>query len=119
MKLDKIKFAMLISHCRNLGAYFMMSDIQYIDDLIDINVEPVPIPHAEVAKVDELLRQLNAPDGFVSAIKAYRALTGAGLKESKEAIERYRNVPKFPKTDEPATLGDILRGPVNFDKFEG
>lgn len=37
-------------------------------------------------------------------------MTGAGLKESKEAIERYRSVPNFPKKEEPkeATLGDIL-----------
>jgi hypothetical protein len=48
----------------------------------------------------------------IPAIKAYRLLTGAGLKESKDAVEKYwvskgHYVPPCPPS-EPATLGDIL-----------
>lgn len=71
-------------------------EIRWLDDHIDINVEPVPLAHAAPNDVNELLRHLNSPDGFINAIKVYRTLTGAGLKESKEAIERYRSVPNFP-----------------------
>ena len=102
MKLDKLKFANLISY---ISKYDFNGDIETVDELCDIDV-PIANQWVDVEKVDELLRQLNAVDGFIPAIKAYRVLTGAGLKESKEAIERYRAVPKFPKTDKPDTFGN-------------
>ena len=112
MKLDKIKFGRLVAFLSRNGFDGYEDNIQCLDDMIEIDIPKQE--YVEVAKVDELLRQLNAHDGFIPAIKAYRVLTGAGLKESKEAIERYRSIPKFPvKEDEkvnqePATLGDIL-----------
>jgi len=109
MRLDKIKFAKLIGFLERVHALnFDESDIEALDYIIDVDI-PKASEYVEAAKVDELLRQLNATDGFIPAIKAYRVLTGAGLKESKEAIERYRSIPKFPVKEESANLVDSLR----------
>lgn len=87
MRLDKIKFAELVKYITGLRpeVHFEVSEL---DDLIDINVEPVTIPteHVEAARVDELLQAM-AADEKIKAIRAYRSFTGLGLKESKDAIE--------------------------------
>ena len=113
MKLDKIKFARLIALIVSDIGSIDQHTIEDMDALIDIEIPTAPVK-VPCEMVDELLKQLNAENGFIHAIKAYRVLTGEGLKESKEAIERYRNVPKFPeKKPEEATLGDILRNATN------
>lgn len=95
MKLDKIKFARLIGFIqRQYAISFSATELHEIDNMIDIDA-----PEASKAlthEVDELLRcMLSAnSDGFIPAIRAYRVLTGAGLKESKDAIERYRTAVK-------------------------
>lgn len=62
--------------------------LESLDEIIDIEVaQPAS---ATQAQVDELLREVQSPSGFIPAIKAYRALTNAGFKEAKEAIEKYR-----------------------------
>lgn len=123
MKLDKIKFASLIGFisCR-YALTVTQDDIREIDELIDIDV-PVAATKVSEHSVNDLLFQIGHADGFIPAIKAYRALTGAGLKESKEAVERYRVIPKF-RDSQPAkpygdgtgetgaTLGDILGKPA-------
>lgn len=115
MKLDKMKFARVVAHCVSSGMSAGEYEVGHLDSLIEIEV-PIEAKVA-VEDVNELLRQIVNPDGFIHAIKAYRVLTGAGLKESKETIERYRNIPNFkhnpPKDipegeDKSATLGDIL-----------
>ena len=116
MKLDRLKLAKVIAFIGNIVSRQNIdsADVDILDDMIDIEVPTQPANKASCDDVDELLRQLNAPDGFIPAIKAYRVLTGAGLKESKEAIERYRSIPNFPKkVEEPATLGDILATATN------
>ena len=93
MKLDKIAFAKLIGY---LGRQFAISldslDMQTIDDLIDVQAptpEPLVVPKASCIDVDTLLSRMGKDGYKIEAIKAYRALTGAGLKESKDAVERY------------------------------
>jgi ribosomal protein L7/L12 len=107
-KLGKIQFATLIAY---ISSFERLDEdqIEKIDDLISIDIH-VPIPAVSCEAVDELLKQINNPDGFIPAIKAYRVLTGAGLKESKEAIERYRTIPKYnyDMDKAEATLRDIL-----------
>lgn len=111
MKLDKIKFAQL---CMFIGRQLDVAELTELDHIVDINVEPVEVPgKADPELVNDLLRQIASPDGFIHAIKAYRSLTGVGLKEAKDAIDRYRTIPNFPKKDEPATLGDILKNATN------
>lgn len=95
MKLDKIKFARLIAFLQVKSKFLLeIDDINQLDDLIDINVEPVSTGKASEADVNELLRQIGNEDGFIPAIEAYRSLTGAGLKEANEAIVRYRVLAK-------------------------
>lgn len=93
MKLDKHRFARLIGYiCMLSGKDIAPDDIDYIDHMVDINVEPVATQYVSAEAVDELLKHINRDGGFIYAIKAYRCLTGLGLKESKEAVEKYRNV---------------------------
>lgn len=110
MKLDKIKFAKVIAFIVDANRSGFDDDaIETLDRMIDVNVPEVKAK-ADCGDVDELLRcMITATDaGFIPAIKAYRVLTGAGLKESKEAVEKYR---RFPAKDQfkEATLGDILK----------
>lgn len=102
MKLDRINFATLIAFISTKSRHMLEAgDILDIDNLIDIEI-PVTSNKVACEDVNELLRQIAAPDGFLPAIKAYRVLTGAGFKESKEAIEKYCSIPKAP-SKEPAT----------------
>ena len=111
MKLDKIKFAEVYSEVTRCG---YNGSVQHLDDLLDVEVTKVACED-----INELLYQVIKSDGFILAIKAYRKLTGVGLKEAKEAIERYRIIPNFPQKNsipdgelkvdpKEATLGDIL-----------
>jgi ribosomal protein L7/L12 len=116
MRLDKIKFARLITHIQywiSKGYMLSEADIDDIDYLCQVDVEPVETDKAEAtiysdsimvaAEVNELLKQIVAPDGFISAIEIYSSLTGASLLDSNGIIEQYRNILKFkhsaPTTD--------------------
>jgi ribosomal protein L7/L12 len=91
MKLDKIKFANLVAYIVGLRPEYDV-DCYQLDKLTEINVEPVSTGFVEAEKVDELLRccmQERLKGGIIPAIKAYRALTNAGLKEAKEAVEKH------------------------------
>lgn len=97
MKLDKIKFAEIISWFGHRMKSCMTADeIRWLDKHIDIDVEPVATQYVDAEQINGLLQQIDSPTGFINAIKAYRSLTGCGLKESKEAIERYRRVSNQP-----------------------
>lgn len=114
MKLDKIKFAKLIGNIERQHAIsFTENEIEDIDDLIDISIPIPPVRTlVDCQLVDDLLLHLNRPDGFISAIKAYRVLTNAGLKEAKQAIERYRNYTKPMHEVKEQTLADILESAI-------
>lgn len=92
MKLDRLKFAELIGY---VSSFYRMEkeDIEKIDSLIDIKV-PVQTNHVPCEAVDELLMLMAEGTRKIEAIKAYRSLTGAYLKEAKDAVERYWNVSK-------------------------
>jgi ribosomal protein L7/L12 len=89
MKLDKLPFARLIGFCIGNGMDSSSSVIEEIDRIVDFNLAPT---YSNVNHVNELLeKMMTASTGnLIEAIKAYGNLTGQGLKESKEAIERYR-----------------------------
>lgn len=105
MKLDKIEFAKLLNWIGRRGLQLDSGDVLDIDNMIDIEVPAVEKQYVSFELVDELLRQM-ALGNKIPAIKAYRDLCHAGLKESKDAVERYW-VSK-PIKEEGATLGDIL-----------
>jgi hypothetical protein len=115
MKLDKIKFAIVINWLSRNGLHELApGDIEDLDNLIDFEVEQ-PKNVVPAGMVDELLLHMGGGTQKIEAIKAYRALTGAGLKESKDAVERYwvskPETKQAGKFDESA-LSDIL-GPYN------
>lgn len=49
--------------------------------------------YVECSTVDALLAAMGKEGQKIEAIKQYRTLTGAGLRESKDAVEKYWNVP--------------------------
>ena len=91
MKLDRIKFAKLVgwlSYRFNIEVHDY-DDLATLDQLTEVNVEPIEVPgKADPAMINELMRAIHAGEK-ISAIKAYRSLTGYGLKESKDAVEKY------------------------------
>lgn len=97
MKLDKIKFARLIGY---LSQFIALNDrnMQDIDDMIDINVEPVALP-INLSAVDGLIQCMAGGTQKIEAIKYYRSLTGYGLKESKDAVEKCWNAKIYTEDD--------------------
>jgi hypothetical protein len=96
MKLNKIKLAVLIGWlCQAKDIDLNSSEVEMIDNFIDVDMPQPEVAYPSVAAINDLLYTIGNPDGFIPAIKAYRALTGLSLKEAKEAIERYRVIPKF------------------------
>ena len=109
MKLDKIKFARLIAYLGPKCTFELDSGaIQELDELIDIE-----LPEQETVvlrpcndDIDRLMLLMAEGTRKIEAIKIHRQLTGYGLKESKDAVEKYwvdKSIP--PK----ATLGDIFK----------
>lgn len=92
MKLDKIKFAKLIG----LMQYFISNrntlseeDINDIDYIIDIEVPEPQIVRPSNENVERLMALMVEGTKKIDAIKEYRAITGMGLIESKNSVERY------------------------------
>lgn len=114
MKLDKIKFSFICviiqgwfdDHKSLLSEY----DIGELDRMIDIEI-PVAA-YANASDVNYLMELMAGGQKKIEAIKTYRTLTGLGLKESKDQVEKYwpalskHYVPAV--TTESSTLGDIL-----------
>lgn len=93
MRLDKLQFARLISFiqaCTNRP--FEGNELARIDELCDTHMPPAQVAVVPAALVDELLVaiQTGRNEGFIPAIKAYRTITGVGLKEAKDAVEKFR-----------------------------
>jgi hypothetical protein len=109
MKLDRIKFAKLIAFISYASGCDFSSDVNYIDDLIDFDVEPNRI-YPQVSDINLLMELMASGNRKIEAIKLYRKLTGHPLKESKEQVEKYW--PPLSNHYDPfqtdATLGDIL-----------
>jgi ribosomal protein L7/L12 len=93
MKLDKIKFAELIHFISrylqnppHLDKVFIAS----LDELIDINVEPVSMPSmCNPETLHILMGLMHEGTRKIEAIKQHRIMTGYGLKESKDIVEKY------------------------------
>lgn len=111
MKLDKVRFATLIGYIsRAAGVTFSVSEIVEIDDIIDI---PVPTPETVKCNPEQLhtlMALMHNSTYKIEAIKQHRMMTGYGLKESKDIVEKYWRPAPTPTAERP---------PVNFDKFEG
>lgn len=108
MKLDKIRFARLICYIQGylsdnkstLSDY----DLEDIDNACQFELPQSDVIHPEVSDVNRLMELMAAGTQKVEAIKSYRILTGLGLKESKDAVEKYWKAQPYATH----TLGDIL-----------
>ena len=89
MKLDKMRFARLVGHCVAAGMTATDYIIDTMDELIDVEVPFQPQATIKASDVDNLLALMQQGEKKIEAIKAYRMLTSEGLKESKDAVERY------------------------------
>jgi ribosomal protein L7/L12 len=121
MKLDKIKFAKLIAFISYASGYDFSSDVNYIDDLIDVDAEPNRI-YPQISDINYLMELMAAGQHKIEAIRQYRILTGLGLKESKEQVEKYwvnkpvdmsANLGQEANYPKEATLGDIINDILN------
>lgn len=76
----------LISYVTALKGEGVLMDYE-IARILELS-KPVEAPKVEAIQVDALLIEMQAGQK-IAAIRAYRALTNAGVRESKEAVERY------------------------------
>jgi ribosomal protein L7/L12 len=84
--MDRIGFARLLVFLNGLTRHnFDRHEIGEIDGLIAEGLKPATAPNAADVR---LLLESMATDRKIEAIKAFRTLTGDGLKESKDAVER-------------------------------
>lgn len=93
MKLDKMQFAKLVAYISGIAqrGHIDNSDVEIIDDMIyiDIDVPNQQIHHSQNSDIEKLMNMMAQGTQKIEAIKMYRNLTGCGLKESKDAVERY------------------------------
>ncbi len=88
MKLDKIKFAVLINYIgRQFAITLSNAEMHDIDDIIDIDVPEANCTSGE--DVNRLMALMTEGTRKIEAIKVYRNITSCGLKESKDAVEMY------------------------------
>ena len=87
------KFAYLVSWLTHITEQELDSyNVEKLNDLVQGLIEPVPVqeqPKTDVGELDHLLGLMQEGTRKIEAIKSYRMLTGAGLKESKDAVEKY------------------------------
>ncbi len=106
MKLDKIKFAQVVAYIGKLKPEISV-DVYALDSMIEVDVPIVEKQYVSAELVDELLKQMFI-GAKIPAIKAYRELCHAGLKESKDAVEKYWGNKSYSHSTDNATLDDIL-----------
>ncbi len=108
MKINTIAFGCLISRISTISGNEMFhGTVQDIYDIVQQCIEepPVPLPVAMAcSQVDALLLAIQQ-NRKIEAIKAYRVMTNSGLKEAKDAVEKYWYAHDLNKE---ATMGDIL-----------
>lgn len=106
MKLGKLEFARLIGFIERTQNLNMASSyIEELDNIIDIDVPQPEAVAINVNDLDNMLALMQSGDRKIDAIRTYRALTGHGLKESKDAVEKYWPTAKDKTKD---TLNDML-----------
>lgn len=90
MTINVGKFAAFVSYLtEKTRHYFSIEDCQDMLALINNMNETVIPPQADYQTVDQLMMVMNNGTQKIEAIKLYRTLTGLGLKESKDAVEKY------------------------------
>jgi hypothetical protein len=144
MKLDKYKFANLIAMISGWGCTLDPYRIQDIDDAITIDMPEPANYYPDISDINKLMQLMAAGNQKIDAIKLHRKLTGYGLKESKDMVEKYwhpinriadalgtaetgealiqvarnahRAEQELASQHNPETLGDILNSAIR-DKY--
>jgi hypothetical protein len=102
MKLDKIRFAKLVSYLTNmLERSLSPVEIEDLDIFIDVDAPPV-----NKDALGSMLRAIKNGQK-IEAIKWHRNITGCGLKDSKDEIEAYWPEP-VPYKSAPIFQTDLL-----------
>jgi len=87
MKLDKFKFAQVVNWLSHKGMYELDKfDLAQLDNLLDIEQ---PVFQATPADINTLMQLMAEGTRKIEAIKLHHQMTGYGLKESKDEIEKY------------------------------
>ncbi len=106
-KIDPIGFACLISKVAAIRGEELYHGL--VGDFHDLVEGCFPEPEVQTSNFSsqqlDLLLHAIQKGAKIEAIKQYRVLTSLGLKEAKDAIEKYWYVHDSAKE---ATLGDIL-----------
>ena len=90
MKLDKIKFARVVTWIARQSEYhFNEADLAHLDDLISIDVNEPSTAVWNAEDLNRLLFLMQEGQRKIEAIKQYRVMTGHGLKEAKDSVEKY------------------------------
>lgn len=97
MKINETNFGVLVSYVTHVGNVSLdsVSIVQLRTMVQECDATPqVPVerPLVNPSVVHDLLSNMNQPRKKIEAIKAWRMLTGEGLKEAKDAVERYWNI---------------------------
>lgn len=88
--INDIAFGVLISRITSLVENpLYASTVSDIKDMVKDCVEVPPSGAVSISVLNTLMKSLYNPTGGarIEAVKAYRILTGFGLKEAKEAID--------------------------------
>lgn len=107
-KLDKIRFAQVVAFIVDaMRTGFDDEAIRSLDNMIDIaDPEPQIVPgKADAQMVERLMMFMSGGTQKIEAIREHRAITGMGLKDSKDAVERYWGSSKYTK--------DVLKNKAN------
>ncbi len=110
MKLNKLKFAKLVAHCVSYGMSAGEYEVNTLDEIVDIDIPVAAIIQPSVADINMLMFLMSQGTQKIEAIKIHRKLTGYGLKESKDEVEKYwmaKPLGTEPKSEAP--LDDILK----------
>lgn len=102
-----IKFAKLISYVTAIRSTTVSEGLQehQIEDIAEYVTacnEPAKVTEEEV---NNLMRLMKGGCLKIEAIKSYRTLTGVGLKEAKDAVEKYWVSKPNPAMDAIAKFG--------------
>jgi len=107
--MDMIQFAKLVSFVSvrgNTGAPLDTWEIESLRDTCAALFAPAPapaiepLPHGAVKLLVQTLMISLRHGRKIEAIKAYRTLTGDGLKDSKDAVESVTDLIRSPAYDD-------------------
>jgi len=90
MKMDKIRFAQLVNFLSRHGMYELsLTEMQELDDIVQIDI-PAPVNnYPDADDINRLMALMTEGTQKIEAIKLHRKLSGCGLKESKDMVEKY------------------------------